>query len=76
MRRSKKSTILEFDEDEQDEFFENTWLSTSMNELDKKMIAEHETIIRRKVRFWVILERRRDEKSTRLADCDYYLLRL
>lgn len=49
VRRSKKSTILEFDENEADEFFENTWLSTSMNELDKKMIAEHETIVRRKV---------------------------
>lgn len=49
VRRSKKSTILEFEENEADEFFENTWLSTSMNELDKKMIAEHETIVRRKV---------------------------
>lgn len=47
-----------------------------MNELDKKMIAEHETIIRRKVNFELILEIRRDEKSSSLAYCDYYLFRL
>jgi hypothetical protein len=41
VRRSKKSTILEFEEDEKDEFFESTWLSNSLNDLDKKMIAEH-----------------------------------
>ena len=54
----RRSSLM--DEMEEDyNLFESTWLSTTSEEIDKKMIHEYEQIIRRKV---IILIFRNKEK--------------
>ena len=59
--QSRRSSLIEEMEEDQN-LFESTWLSTTAEEIDKKMIHEYEQIIRRKVSF-PLFQKERDMRG-------------
>ena len=62
--------------EEGNHLFESTWLSTAIEQIDKKMINEYETIMRRKVTIPINKEIRRYEGSASMASLFHCILRV